>query len=468
MIDHLNKIRREYLNRCKGLTPRADEIRKQLEIYSKSYDDAKTELANLQPQKEEAEKKEEDLSRQLMTTSPESIAQLEEERVRLEHEVEILEKQIEDLEQQWFTFLTEYSPLIIGYKSLAKTAELVGAKEEAGDIPPDYKKKFLKRLLESGRCICGTDLIKSLERRKKVAELLRDCDSISDISEELMTLYAKVGSMLEKLPFFREEQMKYGTSLKTLKQEKKTKIRRVEVIGEKIENTDVEYIKRIEQKKNKWKKLKEDLIAQIAIKTSKLERAKVEIDQIHKELRRELEKAERFDEIRKCLVFCDESFEAAKQIKEQITEQVRKEVEERTREEFFELIWKKSSFKDVKIDANYNVSVIHKSGLESIGTLSAGERQVLALSFMAALNSVSGFNVPIIIDTPLGRISKEPKESIARNLPNYLKDKQVTLLVTEEEYTPEVRERLAKRVSEEYLIQFDESESVARVTIFGD
>ncbi len=87
---------------------------------------------------------------------------------------------------------------------------------------------------------------------------------------------------------------------------------------------------------------------------------------------------------------------------------------------------------------------------------------------MAALNSVSGFNVPIIIDTPLGRISKEPKESIARNLPNYLKDKQVTLLVTEEEYTPEVRERLAKRVSEEYLIQFDESENVARVTIFGD
>jgi len=95
--------------------------------------------------------------------------------------------------------------------------------------------------------------------------------------------------------------------------------------------------------------------------------------------------------------------------------------------------------------------------MEGIGTLSAGERQVLALSFMAALNSVSGFDVPIIIDTPLGRISKEPKKSIARNLPKYLKGEQVTLLVTEEEYTPEVRASLSGRVGKSYVIEFKET-----------
>ncbi|MEM2146931.1 MAG: hypothetical protein QW279_16330, partial [Candidatus Jordarchaeaceae archaeon] len=87
-----------------------------------------------------------------------------------------------------------------------------------------------------------------------------------------------------------------------------------------------------------------------------------------------------------------------------------------------------------------------------------GERQVLALSFMAALNSVSGFDAPIIIDTPLGRISKEPKINIAKNLPNYLRGKQVTLLMTEEEYTPEVRERLRPNIAREYKIEFTEKE----------
>ena len=94
---------------------------------------------------------------------------------------------------------------------------------------------------------------------------------------------------------------------------------------------------------------------------------------------------------------------------------------------------------------------------ECIETLPADERQLLGLSFMAALNSVSGFNVPIIIDTPLGRIPREHGKSIASNLSNYLKEKQVTLLVTDEEYTPEVKESLSERVGMSYSITCKET-----------
>jgi DNA sulfur modification protein DndD len=75
---------------------------------------------------------------------------------------------------------------------------------------------------------------------------------------------------------------------------------------------------------------------------------------------------------------------------------------------------------------------------------------------MAALNSVSGFKVPIIIDTPLARISSTPRKNIAENLPNYLRGTQVTLLVTEEEYTKEVKEALSKKVGKTYVINFQE------------
>ncbi|MEM4736472.1 MAG: hypothetical protein QXD41_01230, partial [Nitrososphaeria archaeon] len=76
----------------------------------------------------------------------------------------------------------------------------------------------------------------------------------------------------------------------------------------------------------------------------------------------------------------------------------------------------------------------------------------------AALNSVSGFDVPIVIDTPLARISSEPSRSIARNLPNYLQGKQVTLLVTEKEYSPEVRKELSSTVGKTYIIDVIEKE----------
>ena len=78
---------------------------------------------------------------------------------------------------------------------------------------------------------------------------------------------------------------------------------------------------------------------------------------------------------------------------------------------------------------------------------------------MAALNTVSGFDVPIIIDTPLGRLGKIPKKNIANKLPNYLEGKQVIMLVTEEEYTEEVKKALCSRVGAEYKIKFVESEN---------
>ena len=67
---------------------------------------------------------------------------------------------------------------------------------------------------------------------------------------------------------------------------------------------------------------------------------------------------------------------------------------------------------------------------------------------------VSGFDAPLVIDTPLGRMSREPKLNIAEKLPSYLKGKQITLLLTEEEYTPEVRKRIQKHVGKEYKIKF--------------
>lgn len=92
--------------------------------------------------------------------------------------------------------------------------------------------------------------------------------------------------------------------------------------------------------------------------------------------------------------------------------------------------------------------------MPSLGSLSAGERQILALSFMAALYSVSGFDAPIIIDTPLGRISGEPRKNIAEALPGYLSKTQVTLLMTDTEYTDEVRKELLKRIGKEYRLVF--------------
>ena len=183
------------------------------------------------------------------------------------------------------------------------------------------------------------------------------------------------------------------------------------------------------------------------------------IKRLKTELNKEIAKVTVHQNLKTILSFIDNSLEASENLKEEIMKEIRIEVEKKTKDQFFNLIWKKDTFKDVKIDEDYNVSVIHVSGYNALANLSAGEVQVLALSFMAALNTVSGFDVPIIIDTPLGKLGKIPKKNIAEKLPNYLEGKQVIMLVTEEEYTEEVRNSLSSRLGKEYKIDFVESEN---------
>ena len=124
-------------------------------------------------------------------------------------------------------------------------------------------------------------------------------------------------------------------------------------------------------------------------------------------------------------------------------------------EYFNQLIWKDEDY-TIDLDDSYQISV-SGDGSENnrIGSLSAGETQVLALSFMAALSDISGFDAPVVIDTPLGRISGENRTLIAQNLPTYLSDTQLTFLMTDTEYAGDVKRFLKGKVANKYVLDFD-------------
>jgi len=456
-IQHLKRKREEILRNTRGLSSKAKEIQEFLDIQRRSLEKDVEELKKMKAEKSEAERKEAEFSTYLRNMSAEKISSLEEQRIELERDIQRLKDEILRLEDERFDFLLNFTPIIYLYKPLLKASGIIGAREESGEIPPDYKRVFIEKLLKRGKCICGTDLIEGTIQRKNVEDLLRRSDEISEISEEIIALNINIRSMLSRLKDFREKQIEYGRRLNELQVEMERKSLKFKEITEEIGKSDIEKVKFWESKRQEWKSIKEELIGKIAVKEAQIKRRNNIIRANEIQLKRELKKEKKYEKLLKILDFLDKSLEVAVEIKSSIMEDIRKEIEEKTKEQFFNLIWKKETYIDVKIDSSYNISVLHRSGMEGIGTLSAGERQVLALSFMAALNSVSGFDVPIIIDTPLGRISKEPKKSIARNLPNYLKGKQVTLLVTEEEYTPEVRTLLADRVGKSYIIEFKET-----------
>ena len=103
---------------------------------------------------------------------------------------------------------------------------------------------------------------------------------------------------------------------------------------------------------------------------------------------------------------------------------------------------------------HHGVQIIKEGGYVTPDDLSKGGQLVLALSFMTALNSLSGFGLPIVIDTPLGRLDEPIKENIGKYLPEYTKNKQVTLLVTGSEYSDAFRKGIRNHVGKEYELNY--------------
>lgn len=111
---------------------------------------------------------------------------------------------------------------------------------------------------------------------------------------------------------------------------------------------------------------------------------------------------------------------------------------------------------DVRIDPDtYTIELTGADGktLPS-GALSAGERQLLAVALLWGLARASGQPLPVVIDTPLGRLDGSHREHLLdRYFPHA--SHQVVLLSTDTEIDQAAYDRLERYIGREYHLVFD-------------
>lgn len=455
-LKHLGNKRRELLREGKNLSPNVREITNELAKKYDKIDKNNNTLEILKDQKEKAEIKIIEFNNKLRTVSVSDVSQLQSERENIEQGLIKLEKELSELKKEKLNYLVNIFPSIYALEAINITKKLLNDLETAGEIPPNIKKQFLSKLLENGKCICGTDISIDNIYRERVKELFVKCDDITEISNELIEENILISSIKNETNNFHNTHFNYNSKIKNLEEKAKIENQALKKINDKIQAVNIEEINNWNNKLSEYKQIQENCIGQIAIYKQQFETNNKEIKRLDEDLRKELKKEERNKKLQKKLEFYRKSLDAFSSIKDNIMEEVREEIEQNTKQQFFKLIWKKDTYSDIKINENYEIAITDKYGRGGIGTLSAGETQILALSFVSALNNVSGFNMPIIIDTPLGRLSGQPRINIVSNLSNLLLDKQVTLLVTDNEYSSEVREKLLARIGKEYYINFKE------------
>ncbi|KQQ13664.1 DNA sulfur modification protein DndD [Methylobacterium sp. Leaf123] len=135
---------------------------------------------------------------------------------------------------------------------------------------------------------------------------------------------------------------------------------------------------------------------------------------------------------------------------------------------FNRLARKKSLVAAVRINpATFAATLVDATGLQiPKSQLSAGEKQIYAIAMLWALARTSGRPLPMIVDTPLGRLDSEHRRNLVRH---YFPEAshQVVLLSTDTEVDGKLARELSGSVSHTYTLEYDEGRTRAVPGFFG-
>ena len=102
-----------------------------------------------------------------------------------------------------------------------------------------------------------------------------------------------------------------------------------------------------------------------------------------------------------------------------------------------------------------------------MGSSSAGERVLLALSFTLALQKISKHDSLLYIDTPIGRVDTENRINFIDALIKVSQSKQVILTFTPSEYDYNVSNRLNGQYSTFIDLTIDENVTTLNTKNYG-
>lgn len=353
----------------------------------------------------------------------------------------------------------------MGYVQLSSPAieaalAVLEEKRQRGEIPSNIREQFIQDLLARQICICGRPFSEHDDAFAHLEQLLKNAtptsleDDIIDTSGRLRGLLDTGNRQHAELNTRMTEQVDWQNRITSLTAQR-------DDVHRQMRGADEDEIRGLTRQREEFT---DDLSSNLVDQG----RTEVDIESVRariKDLESQIDRAQKSDKRARLL---SRKVELAQKAADKIEEvygifaaNKRVEIEEKTREIFHTLAWKGEHFQDVRLTDDYQLEVIDRYGLPARPELSAGERQVLSLSFITAMAMVAQREAPLIMDTPFGRLSSAHREAITYNLP--MLAPQLVLFVTDEELRDKALENLRPRVGAEYRLRFDANTSCTTI-----
>jgi DNA sulfur modification protein DndD len=133
-------------------------------------------------------------------------------------------------------------------------------------------------------------------------------------------------------------------------------------------------------------------------------------------------------------------------------------------ESYVDLMRKSGMVSRISIDPEtFELSLFNSEGTRVLPDwLSAGERQLLVVSILWGLARASGRSLPVIVDTPLGRLDSLHRDNLVKHYFPHASH-QVILLSTDEEIIGHTLRALEPAIGHKYRLVYDDDADATRI-----
>lgn len=344
--------------------------------------------------------------------------------------------------------------LVLGSQAIQKALSVIEDKRRKGEIPAGIREQFIHDLLAKKVCVCGRPLSETGTEWQTLLGLLHN-----SLPSKIENIILETSGLLHKIKT-KGEQAYIG--LKGLKKRKAKCeerlipiLKELEDISERLAGAGIQEIEVLESKRRNAQRKADDslvLIGQCKQRSSDLQE---DIDELDRQIERAGGLQGRAKTIQKKLTLANESAKAINEVYERFAKEMRSTIQQETQRIFESLVWKESQFTKVDLTDDYRLQVLDRWDAPARPELSAGERQILSLSFITALSEASESLAPMVMDTPFGRLDTTPRERICEFIPRLVD--QLVLFVTGTELQGKARDILKPHIGNEYVLDWDKA-----------
>lgn len=457
---HLNDTTRRYQDSLRSISSgELTDLMNQAAQREQEVADCKTEIEEKQKQRRTARNQFNDIEERLS-----EISAIQE---WIEQRKDISRRMSEKEQEKDLVWLSIRDSINRGYLVLAESAnkqatELLDEKRKRGEIPSGIREQFLKDILERAECICGRPIRNNQQEWNKLTRMLEAAipsdveDLVIRTSSALRVLESLSGKFPTELRNLMAKKVEIEGDLTELDDEKDEIGRKLAEIGreEDVEG-EFEDVSQLENKRREYQQAIQKMDLDIARVQGRIEQINKEREVLKLRIKKEKVLEEKLANQKKKYMLAREAHDAVNGIFETFASDMRDRIQQEARSIFKRLIWKSTQFQDIRLSEDYKLDVIDRWGLPARPELSAGERQVLSLSFISGMARVSEEEAPLVMDTPFGRLSKAHRDNIAGHIPQIAK--QLILFVTDEELRESSRERMKSYIGREYDLIFNQN-----------